>query len=114
MPIYEYACKACEHHFEAIQKFSDQPLTECPECGKAALAKQVSAPSFRLRGSGWYETDFKTGNRRHGTQDTQTGSSKTGANKAGESKADSKPDGKKSAPGGAGNSAGNSAGSTAA
>lgn len=48
---------------------SDAPLTECPVCHKPALAKQVSAPSFRLKGGGWYETDFKTGNRKHGTQD---------------------------------------------
>lgn len=61
MPIYEYACKACGHSMEALQKMSDAPLTDCPECKQAELAKQVSAPGFRLAGSGWYETDFKTG-----------------------------------------------------
>lgn len=61
MPIYEYACKACGHSMEALQKMSDAPLTDCPECKQAELTKQVSAPGFRLAGSGWYETDFKTG-----------------------------------------------------
>jgi len=68
MPIYEYECRDCGHHMEAIQKFSDAPLSDCPKCGKSALHKMLSAPSFRLKGGGWYETDFKTGNRRHGTQ----------------------------------------------
>ena len=65
MPIYEYRCKDCGHALEALQKMSDEPLTECPECGKPALKKQVSAPGFRLSGSGWYETDFKSGNKRN-------------------------------------------------
>jgi len=54
---------------EALQKISDAPLTLCPSCNKSALQKQVSASSFRLKGGGWYETDFKTGKRKHGTQD---------------------------------------------
>ncbi len=65
MPIYEYRCEDCGHELEALQKMSDEPLTECPECGKPALKKQVSAPGFRLSGSGWYETDFKSGNKRN-------------------------------------------------
>ncbi len=69
MPIYEYQCKECGHRLEAIQRFSDAALTLCPACDKPGLAKQLSAPSFRLKGGGWYETDFKTGNKRHGTQD---------------------------------------------
>ena len=69
MPIYEYQCKECGHQLEAIQRFSDAPLTLCPVCEKPGLAKQLSAPSFRLKGGGWYETDFKTGNKKHGTQD---------------------------------------------
>lgn len=60
MPIYEYQCKACGHQFEMIQKFSDEPISECPECGKYQAEKLVSAPSFQLKGSGWYATDFKT------------------------------------------------------
>lgn len=60
MPIYEYQCDQCGHQFDAIQKFSDEPLKDCPECQAPALKKLISAPSFRLSGSGWYETDFKT------------------------------------------------------
>ena len=64
MPIYEYRCEDCGHELEAIQKMSDEPLTECPECGKPALKKMVSAAGFRLSGGGWYETDFKTGDKK--------------------------------------------------
>ena len=59
MPIYEYKCEQCGHQLEAIQKFSDDPLTDCPDCGKPALKKQLSASAFHLKGSGWYQTDFK-------------------------------------------------------
>jgi len=65
MPIYEYACRKCEHVFDVLQKMSDEPLTYCPECGAHELRKLISAPSFRLKGGGWYETDFKTGNKRN-------------------------------------------------
>jgi putative FmdB family regulatory protein len=64
MPIYEYQCEKCHHHLEALQKFSDKPLRECPECGKHSLKRLISAPMFRLAGSGWYETDFKSDNER--------------------------------------------------
>jgi putative FmdB family regulatory protein len=60
MPIYEYRCSACGHELEALQKLSEAPLTGCPECGKPALAKLVSAAGFQLKGSGWYATDFKS------------------------------------------------------
>ena len=59
MPIYEYQCGECGHQFDTLQKMSDEPLKDCPECMAPALTKLVSAPSFRLSGSGWYETDFK-------------------------------------------------------
>mgnify|MGYP001813360738 FL=1 len=59
MPIYEYVCEECGHEKEAIQKFSDDPLTDCTECGKPALKKKISASAFHLKGSGWYQTDFK-------------------------------------------------------
>ncbi len=65
MPIYEYECKACSNRFEAIQKFSDAPLIDCPACSAAELRKLVSAPAFRLKGAGWYETDFKSGGKRN-------------------------------------------------
>ena len=64
MPIYEYECQKCGHTLEALQKFSDKPLRECPECGKHQLKRLVSAPLFRLTGSGWYETDFKSDKER--------------------------------------------------
>jgi putative FmdB family regulatory protein len=60
MPIYEYRCKACDHETEALQKMSDKPLRKCPECGRMQLQRLISAPSFRLKGGGWYETDFKS------------------------------------------------------
>lgn len=65
MPIYEYACQKCSHTFDALQKMNADPLIECPECGEHALKKLLSAPNFRLKGSGWYETDFKTNNQRN-------------------------------------------------
>ncbi len=73
MPIYEYACKACGYRHEALQKMSDDALTDCPECGKPALKKLVSAAGFRLKGSGWYETDFKGGKKNADKGDTDSG-----------------------------------------
>ena len=64
MPIYEYECQKCGHYLEALQKIADKPLRECPECGKHSLKRLVSAPMFRLSGSGWYETDFKSDQER--------------------------------------------------
>ena len=65
MPIYEYRCEACGHELDALRKISDPPLTDCPACGASALKKQISAVAFRLKGSGWYETDFKQNNRKN-------------------------------------------------
>jgi putative FmdB family regulatory protein len=65
MPFYEYQCKNCGHDLEAMQKVSDPPLKKCPHCGKSQLQRLMSAPVFRLKGGGWYETDFK------GDQDTK-------------------------------------------
>ena len=62
MPIYEYRCAACGHHLEALQKMTEAPLRKCPDCGKSQLKRLVSASRFRLKGSGWYETDFKNKN----------------------------------------------------
>ena len=59
MPFYEYQCKNCGHDLEAMQKIHDAPLKKCPHCGKAQLQRLMSAPVFRLKGGGWYETDFK-------------------------------------------------------
>ena len=65
MPIYGYTCDSCKHSFDVLQKMSDPRLVDCPECGEASLRKQMSAPKFRLKGNGWYETDFKTGDKRN-------------------------------------------------
>src|SRR5579863_1284877 len=59
MPVYEYECQACKYYTEVMQKITDAPLIKCPSCGKRRLKKLVSAPVFRLKGGGWYETDFK-------------------------------------------------------
>lgn len=65
MPIYEYQCTECGALHEALRKISDPPLTDCPACSKPALRKKVSAAAFRLAGSGWYETDFKSGSKKN-------------------------------------------------
>ena len=65
MPIYEYRCENCGHEMEAIQKISEPPLVDCPQCEAASLRKKISAVAFRLKGSGWYETDFKSGQQRN-------------------------------------------------
>jgi putative FmdB family regulatory protein len=79
MPIYEYRCQSCGHTLDALQKISDPHLTDCPDCGKSALKRLMSAPSFRLKGGGWYETDFKTGNKKNlaGGADAATSSGST-------------------------------------
>ena len=87
MPIYEYVCTDCEHPHEALQKLSDAPLTDCPACGKSTLKKKISAAGFRLSGSGWYETDFKSDKQRNlvdkprESSDKSDNSSKTPAKK---------------------------------
>lgn len=65
MPIYEYQCQACQHQLEALQKISDATLVDCPQCGKAELRKRISAVGFRLKGGGWYETDFKSSGKKN-------------------------------------------------
>ena len=65
MPIYEYRCNACQHELEALQKMSDEPLVDCPACQQPELSKLISAVGFRLSGGGWYETDFKSGNKKN-------------------------------------------------
>jgi putative FmdB family regulatory protein len=60
MPFYEYQCSRCGHHHEELQKVTDKPLRKCPDCGRLTLKRLMSAPVFRLKGGGWYETDFKS------------------------------------------------------
>jgi putative FmdB family regulatory protein len=95
MPIYEYACKNCGHTLDELQKLSDEPLVDCPECGQAQLKRLLSAPRFRLKGAGWYETDFKKDKQRNlakGEADANAGGDKSdaaGSDKSNGSKADS-------------------------
>ena len=70
MPIYAYACKKCDHTLDALQKMADPRLVDCPSCGEPDLKRLLSAPRFRLKGQGWYETDFKTGDKRNIAGDT--------------------------------------------
>lgn len=65
MPIYEYQCTECGYQTEVLQKISDDPLQDCPRCGKPAMKKMVTAAAFRLKGGGWYETDFKSGKKKN-------------------------------------------------
>ncbi len=65
MPIYEYQCKSCDQRLEKLQKISDAVLTTCPKCNEESLSKNISAPGFRLKGTGWYETDFKTSKKKN-------------------------------------------------
>jgi len=76
VPIYEYQCDRCNHKLEIIQKISDEPLRFCPECGKQALRKLISSVSFRLKGTGWYETDFKNKGKSSSTTPATTEPSK--------------------------------------
>jgi len=105
MPIYEYQCQSCQHELEALQKISDEPLRDCPECGKPELRKRVSAVAFRLKGAGWYETDFKTGDKKNlaggDGQSAQGGGGADGGKDAGAtSSPDSSPSGKTNDKGG--------------
>ena len=68
MPIYEYRCAGCGYEMDKLQKIDDPPLTDCPACGRQALQKLVSAAGFRLKGGGWYETDFKSGKKKNVTK----------------------------------------------
>lgn len=78
MPIYEYRCQSCSHELEVLQKISEDELTQCPECQQPELKKLMSAVGFRLKGSGWYETDFKSANQRnlHESSDKKDGDAK--------------------------------------
>jgi len=79
VPIYEYQCTSCGHNLEALQRLSDAPLVDCPACGKPALSKQISAAGFRLKGGGWYETDFKSGNKKNLAGESGSGNSGAGS-----------------------------------
>ena len=73
MPFYEYACESCGAQTEFLQKISDPPETVCPQCHAASLVKHISAAGFRLKGGGWYETDFKAAGKKNVAGETATG-----------------------------------------
>lgn len=83
MPIYAYVCKNCEHQLEALQKISDPPFRDCPACGSPTLQKQVTAAAFRLKGTGWYETDFKNKDKDKKTSDKKKPKEGKTANQSG-------------------------------
>ncbi len=98
MPIYGYACKKCDHTLDALQKIADDPLVECPVCDEPQLKRLLSAPRFRLKGKGWYETDFKKDNQRNlaGEKDSSKSDKKTAdktdkTDKKADKKSDKKP-----------------------
>jgi putative FmdB family regulatory protein len=94
MPFYEYECSACKFYVEALQKISDPPMKKCPSCKKPTLKKLVSAPVFRLKGSGWYETDFKSDQDKKRNlvgEDKDTSSTDSKTDTASSAKPDAKP-----------------------
>ena len=98
MPFYEYECPNCGYHDEVLQKINDKPLKKCPSCGKNGLKKLMSAPVFRLKGSGWYETDFKSDkeNKRNlAGADKEEAKTEAKADAKPDAKADAKPEGDK-------------------
>jgi putative FmdB family regulatory protein len=99
MPFYEYQCDACGHHLEALQKISEAPLRKCPDCGKSKLRRLISPPVFRLKGSGWYETDFKSDKegKRNLAGQVEKDEVKTGTADKAEAKADAKVESKSDA-----------------
>ena len=93
MPIYEYQCQSCEHQLEVLQKISEEPLRDCPACGAEALRKKVSAAAFRLKGGGWYETDFKTGDKKNLAGDSGSSPDSKDSSSGSSSSSDSKDSG---------------------
>jgi len=83
MPIYDYQCSSCGHRAEVLRKISDAPLTTCPACGKETFDKQLSAAGFQLKGSGWYQTDFKGGSSSSAPAKTEAASDTSGGHSCG-------------------------------
>lgn len=100
MPIYEYRCTKCGHLLDVLQKMGEAPLLRCPACDEDSLRRMISAPRFRLKGSGWYETDFKKDNRRNladgGDKPEKAKQADAGAANKTDKKADNKADKKPS------------------
>ncbi|MCG5529721.1 zinc ribbon domain-containing protein [Halorhodospira halochloris] len=104
MPIYEYQCNSCGHRLEAIQAVSDEPLSYCPECQEAQLKRLVSAVAFQLKGTGWYETDFK--NKGRGAANKPDSEGATDADKSADASAGSTNDASAGSAGAGSNGAG--------
>lgn len=92
MPLYEYQCKACHHRFEKIQKFSDPPVSECPECGEDEVEQLLSAPAVQFKGSGWYVTDYA---KKSSSQGSSSSKSESKSETKSETKTESKTETKK-------------------
>ena len=92
MPIYAYKCSSCGHSKDALQKMSDAPLTVCPACAAATFTKQLTAPQFQLKGSGWYVTDFRDGKKPAADEKTDAAKSDTGGEVKTETNSDKKTD----------------------
>ena len=88
MPIYDYECQECGHQLDALQGINEPRLSECPACNKTSLKRLISAPNFRLKGKGWYETDFKTGNRKNLVENNDDSSVKKDKTKEDKTKKD--------------------------
>ncbi len=91
MPIYEYQCQSCRHELEKLQKLSDAPLSLCPQCGKEELRRKISAAGFRLKGGGWYETDFKKTGKKNLAGDSGGSSESSSSSSASSSSGTSAP-----------------------
>ena len=95
MPLYEYQCGACGERSEMLQKFSDDPATECPHCHESKLKRLISATHFKLKGTGWYATDFKdqgkppAADNKESTKNKETQKTKD-SDKGGDNKSDTK------------------------
>ncbi len=95
MPIYAYKCAECSHQMDVIRKVSDPPLLDCPNCGKPALVKQVTAAGFQLKGAGWYVTDFRdqgSGKKKDGAKPDEKATTEQAADSKSESKTEAKSD----------------------
>jgi len=97
VPLYEYECKSCGHRFEKIRKFSDEPLTTCPNCGKETIEQLLSAPAVQFKGSGWYVTDYAKKSSSPGSSSPVNASTDSSSSKS-ETKSESKTESKPSAP----------------
>jgi putative FmdB family regulatory protein len=114
MPFYEYECENCKFYLEVLQKISDAPLRKCPSCGKSQLKKLISAPVFRLKGGGWYETDFKSDKEGKRNLAVEKEADSAPSDKAADTKADAKEGAAASAGASGGSSGGTTPGSSTA